>query len=544
MLRLSEVKLPLDHPSSALDAAVLARLAEIGVSPDGMLRYTVFRRAHDARKRTDIKLTYILDVELKDEAAAFRRMQGKPHYSVTPDMAYRFVAEAPRHGTTQRPVVIGMGPCGLFAGLILAQMGLRPIILERGKAVRERTKDTFGLWRKSVLNPESNVQFGEGGAGTFSDGKLYSQIKDPRHLGRKVLDEFVRAGAPEDILVLSRPHIGTFRLVSMVEKMRATIHSLGGEVRFETKVEELEIEKGKLRALRLSNGEILPASHVVLAIGHSARDTFEMLHAQGVYVEAKPFSLGFRIEHPQGLIDRSRFGKFAGHEQLGAADYKVVHHANNGRAVYSFCMCPGGTVVAATSEPGRVVTNGMSQYSRKERNANSGIVVGVGLEDFPGDAKTNPLAGIAFQRHWEEQAYAAGGSCWLAPAQLLGDFLAVRPSTTLGSVIPSYKPGVTMTDISLCLPNYAVTAMREALPVFARQIPGYGQEDAVMTGVETRTSSPVRMTRGADLQSLNVRGLYPAGEGAGYAGGILSAAVDGIRVAEALALSVAGRIAA
>ncbi|CAB3797615.1 NAD(P)/FAD-dependent oxidoreductase [Pararobbsia alpina] len=534
MLRLSEVKLPLDHPQSALDAAVLARLAEIGVPPEGMVRYTVFRRAHDARKRADIKLTYILDIELKDEASAFKRMQGKPHYSVKPDMEYHFVAQAPRHLTVPRPVVIGMGPCGLFAGLILAQMGLRPIILERGKAVRERTKDTFGLWRKSVLNPESNVQFGEGGAGTFSDGKLYSQIKDPRHLGRKVLDEFVRAGAPEDILFLSRPHIGTFRLVSMVEKMRATIHSLGGEVRFETKVEEIEIDKGKLRALRLSNGETLQTNHVVLAIGHSARDTFEMLHAQGVYIEAKPFSLGFRIEHPQGLIDRSRFGKFAGHEQLGAADYKVVHHANNARAVYSFCMCPGGTVVAATSEAGRVVTNGMSQYSRAERNANAGIVVGITPEDYPG----GPLAGIDFQRKWETRAFELGGGNYHAPGQLVGDFIAGRPSTAMGSVIPSYKPGVTPTDLSTALPDYVIDAIREALPELDKKIAGFAMHDAVLTGVETRTSSPIRIRRKDNFQSMNVEGLYPAGEGAGYAGGIYSAAIDGIEVAEALALDL------
>jgi uncharacterized FAD-dependent dehydrogenase len=534
MLRLSEVKLPLDHPQSDLDTAVLARLEEIGVKPDEMIGYTVFRRAHDARKRTDIKLTYILDVELRDEAAAFRQMQGKPHYSVTPDMKYHFVAKAPRQLRAPRPVVIGMGPCGLFAGLILAQMGLRPIILERGKAVRERTKDTFGLWRKSVLNPESNVQFGEGGAGTFSDGKLYSQIKDPRHLGRKVLDEFVLAGAPEDILFLSRPHIGTFRLVSMVEKMRATIHSLGGEVRFETKVDEIEIDQGKLRALKLSTGETLRTNHVVLAIGHSARDTFEMLHKQGVYIEAKPFSLGFRIEHPQGMIDRSRFGKFAGHEQLGAADYKVVHHANNGRAVYSFCMCPGGTVVAAASEPGRVVTNGMSQYSRAERNANAGIVVGITPEDFPGDA----LAGIDFQRKWESRAFELGGSNYCAPGQLVGDFIAGRPSTSLGSVVPSYKPGVTPTDLSTALPDYVVEAIREALPELDKKIAGFAMHDAVLTGVETRTSSPIRIRRKDNFQSMNVEGLYPAGEGAGYAGGIYSAAIDGIEVAEALALDL------
>lgn len=534
MLRLSEIKLPLDHPESALEAAIRARLTELGVAADELLRYTVFRRAHDARKRSDIKLTYIVDLEVKDEAAALERIAGKPHCGKTPDMAYHFVTKAPERADFLRPVVIGMGPCGLFAGLILAQMGFRPIILERGKAVRERTKDTFGLWRKSVLNPESNVQFGEGGAGTFSDGKLYSQIKDPHHYGRKVLEEFVKAGAPEDILYLSRPHIGTFRLVSMVEKMRASIHELGGEVRFETRVDDIEIDQGKVRALKLSNGETLRCDHVVLAVGHSARDTFQMLHDRGVYIEAKPFSLGFRIEHPQGLIDRSRFGKFAGHKQLGAADYKVVHHANNGRAVYSFCMCPGGTVVAATSEPGRVVTNGMSQYSRAERNANAGIVVGITPDDYPG----GPLAGIAFQRKWEERAFELGGGDYRAPGQLVGDFIAGRPSTSLGSVEPSYKPGVNPTDLSTALPDYVIEAIREALPEIDKKISGFAMHDAVLTGVETRTSSPIRIRRKDDYQSINVDGLYPAGEGAGYAGGIYSAAIDGIEVAQAVALSM------
>ncbi|EHP39251.1 fad dependent oxidoreductase [Cupriavidus basilensis OR16] len=534
MLRLSEVKLPLDHAESDLEAVVLARLAELGVKADGLTGFTVYRRAHDARKRSDIKLTYIIDIAVKDEAAAIKRMAGKSNWSVTPDMAYRFVAQAPAPGTTLRPVVIGMGPCGLLAGLILAQMGFKPIILERGKEVRERTKDTFGLWRKSVLNPESNVQFGEGGAGTFSDGKLYSQIKDPKHYGRKVLDEFVKAGAPEDILYLARPHIGTFRLVSMVEKMRAEIFALGGEVRFETRVEDVDIEGGKMRGLKLSNGEYLQADHVVLAVGHSARDTFEMLHERGVFMEAKPFSLGFRIEHPQGMINSSRFGKFAGNKLLGAADYKVVHHASNGRAVYSFCMCPGGTVVAAASEPGRVVTNGMSQYVRAERNANAGIVVGITPEDFPG----GPLAGIAFQRHWEERAFELGGRNYNAPAQLVGDFIARRPSTAMGAVEPSYKPGVTPTDLSTALPDYIIEAIREALPELDKKIAGFAMHDAVLTGVETRTSSPLRIRRKDNYQSMNVEGLYPAGEGAGYAGGIYSAAIDGIEVAEAVALSI------
>ncbi|TPQ39855.1 NAD(P)/FAD-dependent oxidoreductase [Cupriavidus pinatubonensis] len=534
MLRLSELKLSLEHTEDDLDRAVRSALAQIGVKGDGLVQYTVFRRAHDARKRADIKFTYIIDIEVKDEPAAIRRMAGKPNWSVTPDMAYRFVAQALQGGNTPRPVVIGMGPCGLLAGLLLAQMGFRPIILERGKEVRERTKDTFGLWRKSVLNPESNVQFGEGGAGTFSDGKLYSQIKDPKHYGRKVLNEFVRAGAPEDILFKARPHIGTFRLVSMVEKMRAEIRELGGEVRFETRVDDFDIEQGKLHGLKLSTGDYLPAEHVILAVGHSARDTFHVLHDRGVFMEAKPFSLGFRIEHPQGLINRSRFGKFAGNKLLGAADYKVVHHCSNGRAVYSFCMCPGGTVVAAASEPGRVVTNGMSQYKRAERNANAGIVVGITPDDYPG----GPLAGIEFQRKWEERAFELGGRNYSAPGQLVGDFIARRPSTSLGSVEPSYKPGVTPTDLSTSLPDYVIEAIREALPELDKKIAGFAMHDAVLTGVETRTSSPLRIERKADYQSVNVEGLYPAGEGAGYAGGIYSAAIDGIEVAEAVALAI------
>jgi uncharacterized FAD-dependent dehydrogenase len=538
MLRLTEVKLPLDHPEGALRAAILKRL---GILDGDLIRFEIHRRGYDARKRAEIALVYTLDVQVKDEAAQLKRLHDDKHVSITPDMAYRFVAQAPE-GLVSRPVVVGTGPCGLLAGLVLAQMGFRPILLERGKAVRERTKDTWGLWRKGELNPESNVQFGEGGAGTFSDGKLYSQIKDPQHHGRKVLEEFVKAGAPEEILYVSKPHIGTFKLVSMVEHMRASIESLGGEIRFQSRVVDVEIEAGQVRAVVLADGERIATGHVVLAVGHSARDTFRMLFERGVYVEPKPFSVGFRIEHPQSLIDRCRFGEKAGNPTLGAADYKLVHHAGNGRSAYSFCMCPGGTVVAATSEEGRVVTNGMSQYSRNERNANAAIVVGITPEDFPGDVNTNPLAGMDFQRHWEERAFQAGGGGYAAPAQKVGDFLAGRPSTGPGTVLPSYSPGVHWTDLSTCLPDYVIATLREALPAFDKQIKGFAMDDAVLTGVETRTSSPIRLTRGEDYQSLNTRGLYPAGEGAGYAGGILSAAVDGIKVAEAVALSmVAGK---
>lgn len=537
MIRLSEIKLPLDHPPEAIRQAALAKL---GIASGELISCTVFRRGNDARKKSAILLVYTLDVEVKNEASILKRFSKDNNVRPTPDMEYHPVTHAPAH-LVSRPVVIGAGPCGLFAALILAQMGFRPIILERGKVVRERTKDTWGLWRKSILNPESNVQFGEGGAGTFSDGKLYSQIKDPRHLGRKVLTEFVKAEAPEDILTEAHPHIGTFRLVKMVENMRRTIESLGGEYRFESRVRDIDIitdARGtrRVQGVVLANGDSIPCTHVVLAIGHSSRDTFQMLHERGVHIVAKPFSIGVRIEHPQSVIDTARFGACAGNPILGAADYKLVHHASNGRSVYSFCMCPGGTVVAATSEPERVVTNGMSQYSRAERNANAGMVVGITPADYPG----GPLAGIDFQRQWESAAFVAGGRTYAAPAQRVGDFLRGVPSTSLGRVIPSYKPGVTPTDLTTCLPDYAVTAMREALPAFGKNIKGYDMEDAVMTGVETRTSSPVNIVRDEDFQSTNTRGLFPAGEGAGYAGGILSAGVDGIKVAEALALDMVG----
>ena len=537
MIRLTELRLPLHHPEDALRTAVLARL---GIADAALKAMQVFRRGYDARKPQAIMLVYTLDVDVADEAALLVRHAGDQRINPAPDTEYRFVARAP--SGIRRPVVVGTGPCGFMAALLLAQMGFRPLILERGKVVRERTKDTWGLWRRGVLNPESNVQYGEGGAGTFSDGKLYSQIRDPRHYGRKVLAEFVKAGAPEEILYVSKPHIGTFRLVSMVEHIRAEIEALGGEYRFGARVDDLIIETEAdgarhLRGLVLADGEVIEADHAILALGHSARDSFAMMHARGIAMQTKPFSIGVRIEHPQGMIDRARFGPNAGNPLLGAADYKLVHHAENGRAVYSFCMCPGGTVVAATSEAGRVVTNGMSQYSRAERNANAGLVVGISPEDYPGDV----LSGIAYQRHWESAAFTAGGGDYRAPAQLVGDFLAGRPSTGLGEVLPSYKPGVTPTDLAQCLPDFAVAAMREALLAFDQQLPGFARPDALMTGVETRTSSPIRIPRGFDFQSVNTAGLFPAGEGAGYAGGILSAGVDGIRVAEALALTLTGQ---
>lgn len=549
MLRLSEIKLPLDHSEADLSLAVAERLRLV---EQDLLEITVFKRSYDARKKHNILLIYQVDVVLSEahEKALLETLSSHPTVRIAPDTRYQFVAQAQPDFPTveqQRPIIIGFGPCGLLAALLLAQMGLKPIVLERGAEVRQRTKDTWDLWRKGKLNTESNVQFGEGGAGTFSDGKLYSQVKDKRHLGRKVLEEFVKAGAPEEILVLSKPHIGTFKLVKMVETMRGEILRLGGEIRFGVKVETLHreatstdgekgsAEDGQVTAVTLSNGETLYSRHVVLAVGHSARDSFEMLLAEGIYIEAKPFSIGFRIEHPQSVIDKARFGEQAGHPILGAADYKLVHHCANGRSVYSFCMCPGGTVVAATSEEGRVVTNGMSQYSRNERNANAAIVVGITPEqDYPGDV----LAGIDLQRDLESLAYRLGGENYCAPAQLVGDFLQNKASTQLGSVEPSYQPGVSLGDLSKALPDFAVAAIREAIPAFDKKIKGFAMADALLTGVETRTSSPICIRRGKDFQSINTAGLYPAGEGAGYAGGILSAAIDGIKVAEALALDL------
>ncbi|ABV37870.1 putative uncharacterized dehydrogenase [Shewanella sediminis HAW-EB3] len=530
MIRLSNIKLDLDHSPEELTQAILTML---NIAADELVETVVFRRGIDARAKNRIFLLYTLDVTTSKDEALLEQFADNQSIKPTPDMSYKFVAQAPED-LGERPVVVGFGPCGIFAGLVLAQMGYKPIILERGKEVRERTKDTFGFWRTKKLNTESNVQFGEGGAGTFSDGKLWTQIKDKKHYGRKVLNEFVAAGAPEEILFVSKPHIGTFKLVSMVEKMRAKIIELGGEIRFSARVDDFHIEDGQVLGLTLADGTQIKSKHIALAIGHSARDTFKMIYDSGIYIEAKPFSVGFRIEHKQSVIDEALFGKFAGHPILGAADYKLVHHCKSGRSVYSFCMCPGGTVVAATSEEHAVVTNGMSQYSRNERNANSAIVVGIDPDDYP----EHPLAGIELQRQLEKAAYVLGGENYDAPAQLVGDFLTGTSSAAIGGVEPSYKPGIKLTDMTGLLPQYCVDAIREAIPAFNKKIRGFAMEDATLTGVETRTSSPICIKRSDDFQSINTKGFYPSGEGAGYAGGIMSSAIDGIKVAEAMALSI------
>ncbi len=537
MIRLTNLKLALDHNEDDLKNIIMSTLK---IRAEQLLDFSVFRRGIDARKKGKILLLYTIDVKTSEEQALLTKFSDNLSIRLTPDMAYKFVTKAPQE-LGSRPVVIGFGPCGLFVGLVLAQMGFKPIILDRGKEVRERTKDTFSFWRKRTLNTESNVQFGEGGAGTFSDGKLYSQVKDKKHYGRKVLHEFVKAGAPEEILYVSKPHIGTFKLVTMVEKMRAMIIELGGEIRFSARVDDLDIVDGKIKGLTLSNGDKIISDHIALAIGHSARDTFQMVHDKGVYIEAKPFSIGFRIEHPQSLIDEALYGQNAGHPILGSADYKLVHHCKNGRSVYSFCMCPGGTVVAATSEENHVVTNGMSQYSRNERNANSAIVVGIDPSDYPG----GPLAGVDLQRELERAAFKLGGENYDAPMQRVGDFLKSNATTDIGVVQPSYKPGVKLTDLTGLLPEYCNVALREAIPAFNKKIDGFAHEDATLTAVETRTSSPICIKRDREnYQSINTQGLFPAGEGAGYAGGILSAAIDGIKVAEAMALSITGELTA
>lgn len=538
MLEISELKLPVDHEEADLEKAVEGVL---GCRPS-LLR--LYRRAVDAR-HGKVLLNLMMHAEVPDEAAALahfaRQEAGGVRIEPVPYRSYHeldAVKPGPDSDGT-RPVVIGTGPCGLFCALLLARHGRRPIVLERGKAAGPRARDVTGFWRRGVeFNPDSNVQFGEGGAGTFSDGKLYTQIRDREHRIRWLLEEMVKAGAPEDILVKARPHIGTDRLIKVVRHVREEIIALGGEVRFETMAEALLLDADHaVRGVRLRGGEEIPARQVVLAVGHSARETFTMLHSLGVHMEAKPISIGVRVEHPQDLIDRTQYGKWAGHKLLGAAPYKFVHHAKrSGRAAYSFCMCPGGLVVAAASEPGGVVTNGMSSYARAEANANAGFMVDVQPEDYMKETGIRtPLAGMEFQRKWEQLAFRTGGGGFIAPAQTIGDFLARRASTALGNVKPSYEPGVLPADLRACLPPYVVSTLHEAIPAIERLLRGFALPDGILTGVETRSSSPLRITRDpASLESVNTPGLFPAGEGAGYAGGIISAAADGMRIAEVL----------
>jgi uncharacterized FAD-dependent dehydrogenase len=532
MLLLSQIRLPVDHSDEALRSAAAAAL---GIKPQDLRGVSVKQRAIDARKRNDVLFCYTLLVDVEDEAAVLAKVAKPGHIEPAPDETYQEPPSLPLiQDSSPRVVIVGSGPCGLFCGLILARAGYKPVLLERGKAVGPRARDVTGFWRRGLeFDPESNVQFGEGGAGTFSDGKLYTQIRDREHRIPWLLREMVKAGAPEDILVKSRPHVGTDRLAKVVRTVRDEIISLGGEVRFETRVADVVIEQGAMRAIVTGTGEVIEADRFIFAVGHSSRDTFEALHARGVPFEAKPFSVGVRIEHPQSLMDRAQFGRLAGDPRLGAAAYKFVTHTPNGRAAYSFCMCPGGLVVASNSEPGMVVTNGMSSYARAESNANAGFMVDVKPEDFPGGRGV--LGGIAFQRDLERRAFELGGGNYKAPAQLLGDFLKNRASDGPGKVNPSYLPGVTWTDLHDLLPPYVCDTLHAAIPMIEKQLRGFALPDAVMTGVETRSSSPVRIPRSADtLECLGVRQFYPAGEGAGYAGGIISAAVDGMRVAEAL----------
>ena len=524
MIRVGGLKVPVDGDMALLEKQLLKKL---GAPPGALLEYRISRESIDARKGNMIFFVYTVDVALKDESRFLKKVMSKD-ISPTPDPSYQFV----RTGTEklpERPVVVGAGPAGLFAALLLAQMGFRPLLLERGPAVDERVGSVQKFWETGQLDPEKNVQFGEGGAGTFSDGKLTTLIRDRRC--RKVLEEMIRAGAPEEILYSHRPHVGTDQLRLVVKNLRHRIIRLGGSVLFNHKVTDILVKEGRVAGVTV-NQERLDCRALVLAPGHSARDTFAMLLDRGIQITPKAFSVGVRIEHPQALIDQVQYKQFAGHPRLGPADYKLAYHASSGRSAYTFCMCPGGFVVAAASEEGCVVTNGMSDYARDGQNANSALLVGVSPPDFGSD---HPLAGVEFQREWERRAFRLGGGDYRAPAQTAGDFLAGRPSSAFGRVTPTYKKAVRPSDLRGCLPGFVVETLLEAIPALDKQMRGFALPDAVLTGVETRSSSPVRLVRDENYESVNVKGLYPAGEGAGYAGGIISAAVDGIRVAESIA---------
>ena len=527
MLRLTEIRLPLDHTDQDLTKVILLRL---NIPADKLIGFAIARKSIDARKKRGVSFIYSVDVEVADEDDVYADLSDTTHVGASPDQTYQMpsVSRMP----DDRPIVIGAGPAGLFASLLLAQLGLRPILLERGKTAVERAKDVAAFWNSGRLDPESNVQFGQGGAGTFSDGKLTTGIKDRHNRLRKVLTELVHAGAPDEILFVNKPHIGTDILIKVVTNLTDKIVELGGTVRFNCRVDDITAVDGAVKSVRLATGETMATSHVVLAIGHSARDTFEMLCGRGVHLQQKAFAMGVRIEHPQSIIDAAQYGKYASHPALGAADYKLAHHSEGVRSVYTFCMCPGGRVIASSSEPGSVVTNGMSSNARNLPNANAALLVGIKPEDFPTD---HPLAGIELQRKWERRAFELAGADYKAPAQLVEDFLQGRPSKQIGSVKPTYTPGVELTDLKRCLPDYVTQALRNAIPAMDKKLKGFALPDAVLTGIESRSSSPVRITRDDSYQSTNTRGLYPAGEGAGYAGGIISAAIDGLKSAEAVA---------
>ncbi len=526
MIRIRDITLPFDHKEEALASRILERL---DIAGHQLLDFTIVRKAIDARRKNRIVAVYTVDVGVKNEPELLSMFSQDIRISAGPCMNYRLPTVGNVH--SRSPVVVGSGPCGLFVALMLAQLGFKSVLIERGKEVGSRVKDVRNFWRKGQLDPESNVQFGEGGAGTFSDGKLTTRIKDKYNRSRKVLEEFVRAGAPEEILYQAMPHIGTDNLVKIVKNLRNTIISSGGQVRFGTKLTGIEIKDGKVAGAIVNDSETIETETIVLALGHSARDTFEMLHRLGIPMEAKPFSIGVRIEHPQSLIDKAQHGKFASHRLLGPAEYKLVHHCGNGRSAYTFCMCPGGEVIASSSESGGIVTNGMSRYSRNHLNANSALLVGVTPQDF---GSTSPLAGIEFQRKWERKAFETGGNNYFAPVQLVGDFFSGRPSNSLGEVCPSYTPGITPCDLAQCLPGFVVETLRLAIPQMDKKLRGFAKNDAVMTAIESRSSSSIRIVRDETFQSPAIKGLYPAGEGAGYAGGIISTAVDGIKIAEAI----------